>query len=150
MEVRSRRKRVCISAYLLVQLFIFSTFNCYYYYSTLKRRDTDIVTSVTFHPQDENIFLSGSLDNKLSLWNIEQKTSIKTIDTQEFITTVSFTLDGKLAIAGLHSGMCRFFSSEVIIIIIIIIIVLIWLWINLLVESCSEWEDLCALIKREE
>jgi WD repeat-containing protein 44 len=47
------------------------------------------------------------------MWNIEQKAPVHTVDTHEFITTVSFTLNGKLAIAGLHSGMCTFFNVEV-------------------------------------
>lgn len=79
----------------------------------MTRLDTDIVTSVVFHPTNENLFLSGSLDSKLMLWNIEQKAAIHVVDTHEFITTVAFSLDGKFAISGSHSGLCSVYSTEV-------------------------------------
>ncbi|CEQ41043.1 SPOSA6832_02722 [Sporobolomyces salmonicolor] len=60
----------------------------------------DFVTSIAFHPKDDRFFLSGSLDCKLRLWN-----QIWT-ELPELITSVAFTRDGKLAIAGSFVGIC--------------------------------------------
>ena len=102
------------SSPFFLAFFLLSFAHSYFSFIFDNLLDTDIVTSVTFHPTDNNLFLSGSLDNKLILWNIEQKSVVYIVDTHEFITTVAFTLNGKLAIAGLHSGMCTFYDVEVI------------------------------------
>ncbi|KAI8058328.1 hypothetical protein BDF22DRAFT_739736 [Syncephalis plumigaleata] len=36
-------------------------------------KHSDFVTSVAFHPKDERLFLSGSMDGKLRLWSIPEK-----------------------------------------------------------------------------
>ena len=33
----------------------------------------DFVTAISFHPRNDQFFLSGSLDGKLRLWNIPEK-----------------------------------------------------------------------------
>ncbi|GAA5995193.1 hypothetical protein JCM11641_004410, partial [Rhodosporidiobolus odoratus] len=72
----------------------------------------DFVTSIAFHPKDDRFFLSGSLDCKLRLWNIPEKRVHVWTELPELITSVSFTRDGKLAIAGSFVGICMFFECE--------------------------------------
>ncbi|ORY82893.1 hypothetical protein BCR35DRAFT_331266 [Leucosporidium creatinivorum] len=72
----------------------------------------DFVTSIAFHPKDDRFFLSGSLDCKLRLWNIPEKRVHIWTELPELITSVAFTRDGKLAIAGSFVGICMFFEVE--------------------------------------
>ncbi|KPV73177.1 uncharacterized protein RHOBADRAFT_55388 [Rhodotorula graminis WP1] len=72
----------------------------------------DFVTSIAFHPKDDRFFLSGSLDCKLRLWNIPEKRVHIWTELPELITAVSFTRDGKLAIAGSFVGAVMFFFVE--------------------------------------
>ncbi|GAA5853934.1 hypothetical protein JCM8547_008162 [Rhodosporidiobolus lusitaniae] len=72
----------------------------------------DFVTSIAFHPKDDRYFLSGSLDCKLRLWNIPEKRVHIWTELPELITSVAFTRDGKLAIAGSFVGICMFFEVE--------------------------------------
>ncbi|GAA5822134.1 hypothetical protein JCM5353_006242 [Sporobolomyces roseus] len=72
----------------------------------------DFVTSIAFHPKDDRFFLSGSLDCKLRLWNIVEKRVQVWTELPELITAVSFTRDGKFAIAGSFVGQCMFFEVE--------------------------------------
>ncbi|GAA5854930.1 hypothetical protein JCM9279_000206, partial [Rhodotorula babjevae] len=72
----------------------------------------DFVTSIAFHPKDDRFFLSGSLDCKLRLWNIPEKRVHIWTELPELITAVSFTRDGKLAIAGSFVGAVMFFLVE--------------------------------------
>ncbi|GAA5836381.1 hypothetical protein JCM11251_001477 [Rhodosporidiobolus azoricus] len=70
----------------------------------------DFVTSIAFHPKDDRFFLSGSLDCKLRLWNIPEKRVHIWTELPELITSVSFSRDGQLAIAGTFVGICMFFE----------------------------------------
>lgn len=70
----------------------------------------DFVTSIAFHPRDDRYFISGSLDAKLRLWSIPDKKVHCWTQLPELITCVSFTTDGKLAIAGTFVGLCLFFE----------------------------------------
>ncbi|GAA5884077.1 hypothetical protein JCM6882_002129 [Rhodosporidiobolus microsporus] len=70
----------------------------------------DFVTSIAFHPKDDRFFLSGSLDCKLRLWNIPEKRVHIWTELPELITSVAFTRDGQLAIAGSFVGICMFFE----------------------------------------
>ncbi|BGP20645.1 hypothetical protein JCM10213v2_008808 [Rhodosporidiobolus nylandii] len=70
----------------------------------------DFVTSIAFHPKDDRFFLSGSLDCKLRLWNIPEKRVHIWTELPELITSVAFTRDGQLAIAGTFVGICMFFE----------------------------------------
>ncbi|GAA6011196.1 hypothetical protein JCM10207_005535 [Rhodosporidiobolus poonsookiae] len=72
----------------------------------------DFVTSIAFHPKDDRFFLSGSLDCKLRLWNIPEKRVHIWTELPELITSVAFTRDGKLAVAGSFVGVCMFFEVE--------------------------------------
>lgn len=74
----------------------------------------DFATSIAFHPRDDRFFISGSLDCKLRLWNIPEKRVVLWTDMPSLITSVQFTSDGKLAVAGTFDGtVVRLLSSSV-------------------------------------
>ena len=75
-------------------------------------KHTDFVTSIQFHPRDDRFFLAGSLDSKLRLWSIPDKSVGFWNQVPDMITAVAFTPDGKQAIAGCLSGLCLFYETE--------------------------------------
>ena len=75
-------------------------------------KHSDFVTSISFHPKDDRFFLAGSLDSKLRLWSIPDKSVAFFATLPDLITAVSFTPDGKTAIAGCLSGICLFYETE--------------------------------------
>lgn len=74
----------------------------------------DYVTSVAFHPRDPRIFLSGSLDCKLRLWSIQDRSILhwNELPPGNFITAVAFTRSGIVAIAGTSGGTALIFDTE--------------------------------------
>lgn len=68
--------------------------------------------SIQFHPRDDRFFLAGSLDTKLRLWSIPDKSVAFWQQLPEMITAVAFTPDGKTAIAGTIGGTCLFYDTE--------------------------------------
>ena len=75
-------------------------------------RHSDFVPSIRFHPKDDRFFLAGSLDSKLRLWSIPDKSVAYWSQMPEMITAVSFTPDGKTAIAGCLNGLCVFYDTD--------------------------------------
>ena len=75
-------------------------------------RHNDFVTSIQFHPKDDRFFLAGSLDSKLRLWSIPDKSVAFWVQVPDLITAVSFAPDGKTAIAGCLNGLCLFYETE--------------------------------------
>jgi len=73
---------------------------------------SDFVTSIVFHPIDDRFFLAGSLDSKLRLWSILDKSVAFWNEVPDLITAVAFTPDGRMAIAGCLSGLCLFYETE--------------------------------------
>jgi WD repeat-containing protein 44 len=73
---------------------------------------SDIVTSVKFHPTDESLFLTGSFDEKLRLFNLRDRELIHFNDTKYMITSVGFNGDGKIAMAGTFNGKCLFYNLD--------------------------------------
>eukprot|EP00762_Andalucia_godoyi_P006299 ANDGO_05933.mRNA.1 putative WD repeat-containing protein C3H5.08c len=49
----------------------------------------DFVTGVAFHPLNEKMFFSVSLDERLRLWNIPGKKVLHWLDTKNFLTSLS-------------------------------------------------------------
>ncbi|RBR20716.1 uncharacterized protein FIESC28_05233 [Fusarium coffeatum] len=72
----------------------------------------DLVTSIAFHPTDDRFFLAGSLDAQLRLWSIPDKNVAFQTSLGEFITAVAFSPDGTIAICGVLSGLCTFYTTE--------------------------------------
>ena len=73
---------------------------------------SDFVTSISFHPRDDRFFLAGSLDSKLRLWSIPDKSVAYWAELPDLITAVAFTPDGRMAIAGCLNGLCLFYETE--------------------------------------
>lgn len=74
----------------------------------------DYVTSVAFHPRDPRIFVSGSLDCKLRLWSIQDRSIINwnELPPGNFITAVAFSRSGTSVIAGTSGGTALIFDTE--------------------------------------
>lgn len=74
----------------------------------------DYVTSVAFHPRDPRIFISGSLDCKLRLWSIQDRSIINwnELPPGNFITAVAFTRSGTSVIAGTSGGAALIFDTD--------------------------------------
>ena len=75
-------------------------------------KHNDFVTSIQFHPKDDRFFLAGSLDSKLRLWSIPDKSVAFWVQVPDLITAVAFTPDGKASIAGCLTGLCLFYETE--------------------------------------
>ena len=75
-------------------------------------KHSDFVPSIQFHPTDDRFFLAGSLDAKLRLWSIPDKSVAFVTTVPDMITSVAFTPDGKTCIAGTLGGLCLFYDTE--------------------------------------
>jgi WD repeat-containing protein 44 len=75
-------------------------------------KHSDFVTSIQFHPRDDRFFLAGSLDSKLRLWSIPDKSVAYWTNVPDMVTAVTFTPDGKTAVAGCLNGLCMFYETE--------------------------------------
>jgi WD repeat-containing protein 44 len=71
---------------------------------------TDFVTSVTFHPQDEQICVSGSADGTLRLFHLKENKLLSEAETDELITATTITPDGKMLVAGTICGRCKLYG----------------------------------------
>jgi WD40 repeat protein len=74
----------------------------------------DYVTSVAFHPRDPRLFVSGSLDCRLRLWSIQERTvqAWNELPPGNFITAAAFTRTGKTVVAGTSSGIALLFEAQ--------------------------------------
>lgn len=77
-----------------------------------KFQHADFVTSVVFHPTHVKLFLSGSYDKILRVWNILDHRVENWAQADAVVTSAAFSGDGRLAVAGLSSGQCIFYRSE--------------------------------------
>ena len=59
-----------------------------------------------------DIFLSGSLDCKLRLWSIPNKSVTYWNELPELITAAAFTPDGKYVVVGTFVGLCLFYETD--------------------------------------
>lgn len=75
-------------------------------------KHSDFVTSIQFHPRDDRFFLAGSLDSKLRLWSIPDKSVAFWATVRDMITSVAFTPDGKYSIAGCLNGLCILYETD--------------------------------------
>lgn len=77
-------------------------------------RHPDFVTSVAFHPRDDRMFITGSLDCRLRLWSIAER-AVKAwneLPAGNYITAVCFSNSGRAVFAGTHTGVCLIFETE--------------------------------------
>ncbi|KAJ2850677.1 hypothetical protein IWW36_001721 [Coemansia brasiliensis] len=78
-------------------------------------RHRDIVTSVAFNPRDDRLFISGSLDCRLRLWDIPARRvrHWTRLPEGQMVTSVAFTSSrGDRIVAGTYRGMCVFYSTD--------------------------------------
>jgi WD40 repeat protein len=75
-------------------------------------KHSDFVTSIQFHPRDDRFFLAGSLDTKLRLWSIPDKSVAFVTAVPDMVTAVAFTPDGRYSIAGCLNGMLNIYDTE--------------------------------------
>ncbi|KAJ2560010.1 WD repeat-containing protein 44 [Coemansia sp. RSA 1933] len=78
-------------------------------------RHRDIVTCVAFSPRDDRLFISGSLDCRLRLWDIPARGVRKWtgLPDGQMVTAVGFTGPrGDHIVAGTYRGMCVFYATD--------------------------------------
>ncbi|KAJ2006670.1 hypothetical protein GGI04_001806 [Coemansia thaxteri] len=78
-------------------------------------RHRDVVTSVAFSPRDDRLFVSGSLDCRLRLWDIPARgvRHWTRLPDAQMVTAVAFTgARGDGVVAGTYRGMCVFYSTD--------------------------------------
>lgn len=56
----------------------------------------DAVTCVEFNPVDDNNFISGSIDGKLRIWEVQGGRVIDWTDFREIVTAVGYRPDGEV------------------------------------------------------
>lgn len=78
--------------------------------SLRKLPHTDFVTTVTFHPQDEQICVSGCADGVLRLWHLKECKLLSVAETGEVLTATRISPDGKNLLAGTVVGRCKFYT----------------------------------------
>lgn len=73
-------------------------------------RHNDFVTSIDVHPKNEALFISGSIDGKVRLWNVPETRVVSWQDIHDMVTAVAFSKDGCRAVVGSMRGKCWFYS----------------------------------------
>ena len=64
----------------------------------------DVISSISIHPKDDRLLLTGCIDGRLRLWSVETARVQTSIDLPHPITAVCFTPSGRGVIAGTASG----------------------------------------------
>jgi WD40 repeat protein len=59
------------------------------------------------------VFVSGSLDKIIRIWNIHRKKVIDYINTQDYITAITYSPTGNNIFVGFHNGKCSNFEVNV-------------------------------------
>lgn len=69
-----------------------------------------VVTCIQFHPLDAGHFISGSLDGKVRIWNVQEPQVVDWVDLQEMVTAACYTPNGQVwSFVCLHAGVCTSF-----------------------------------------
>lgn len=71
---------------------------------------SDMVTSVTFHPEDGKIGVSGTADGTLRLWHLRERKLLSETHTGEVITATTINPSGLTLLAGTVMGRCKFYD----------------------------------------
>lgn len=94
-----------------------------------KFRHGDFVTSVAFHPevksrltvaitdssdeQNNRRFVSGGLDKKLLVWNVQKKKVKTCVELDDMITALALLPDGKSVVIGTDTGKVSVYETTV-------------------------------------
>ena len=54
------------------------------------------MTCVQFNPVDDNQFISGSIDGKIRIWEIDGGQVVDWTDVRDIVTAVSYRPDGQV------------------------------------------------------
>ncbi|XP_022854101.1 WD repeat-containing protein 44-like isoform X2 [Olea europaea var. sylvestris] len=68
------------------------------------------VTCIEFNPVDDNYFVSGSIDGKIRIWEVQGCRVIDWTDIRDIVTAVCYRPDGKRGAVGTMDGTCRFYN----------------------------------------
>lgn len=71
---------------------------------------SDFVTSVAFHPSDEQICISGASDGTVRLWHIKEQKLLSLAEVDDLITACAISPDGTTALVGTHQGRCMLYG----------------------------------------
>ncbi|RDX65260.1 WD repeat-containing protein 44, partial [Mucuna pruriens] len=72
----------------------------------------ETVTCIQFNPDDQNYFISGSIDGKVRIWGIHEERVVDWADIRDVITAISYRPDGKGFVVGSLAGTCRFYVAS--------------------------------------
>lgn len=80
----------------------------------LKGHNSDI-TSISFNPNNNQQFVSGSLDNSLMLWNLasQQKRCFKFLGHTGSVNCVEFSKDGQIIASGSVDQTVRLWTPKI-------------------------------------
>jgi WD40 repeat protein len=70
------------------------------------------VTCIQFNPVDDRYFISGSLDEKVRIWSIQNREIVDWNDLHEMVTAACYTPDGQSALIGSHKGSCHIYDTS--------------------------------------
>ncbi|XP_078434860.1 uncharacterized protein LOC144705878 isoform X2 [Wolffia australiana] len=71
----------------------------------------DYVTCVQFNPNEDDRFITGSIDGKVRIWGTLEARVVDWVDVGDIITAICYHPDGQGFISGSISGDCHFYSS---------------------------------------
>jgi WD repeat-containing protein 44 len=54
------------------------------------------VTCIQFNPVDDRYFISGSLDEKVRIWNVQNREIVDWNDLHEMVTAACYAPDGQV------------------------------------------------------
>ncbi|PAA49432.1 hypothetical protein BOX15_Mlig020149g1, partial [Macrostomum lignano] len=76
---------------------------------------SDYVPAIAFHPKDDRVFVSGSMDGKLRLWSLSDKkvSAWRQVPTRHtnMITALCFCRGGQLLAVGTYDGRVMFYDT---------------------------------------
>lgn len=76
-------------------------------------KHADFVTSVDFHPTQDRYFVTGCFDKKIRVWDVIPDGHVKEwAQAPEMVTSVSFSPDGSMVVAGLYHGQVYFYQYD--------------------------------------
>ena len=71
---------------------------------------SETVTCVDMHPQNENLFATGSLDNSVRIWDTRQKTPALSIAGSSPIWSLRYWNTGNALVSGCEDGSLKIYS----------------------------------------
>ncbi|XP_074572495.1 WD repeat-containing protein YMR102C-like isoform X2 [Curcuma longa] len=70
----------------------------------------DYVTCIQFNPIQEQLFVSGSIDGKVRIWEIQKNRVIDWVDVRDMVTAICYQPDGKGFVVGSIKGNCKLYD----------------------------------------